>query len=153
MAASGPPLPPRLDLHPKSPSSKGQLEVVSGALVWGGQVAPVHPWGPQSGWMPRGAGQAPILCIHLQMPSDIHTSKASFLLLSLAHPTSLAFWLLLQHPRHALPQGLCTSYSLCLDLLSQGSLSHPLLREAFPDHLLKIAPPWGFPGLPWWLRQ
>ena len=110
MAASGPPLPPRLDLHPKSPSSKGQLEVVSGALVWGGQVAPVHPWGPQSGWMPRGAGQAPILRTHLQMPSDIHTSKASFLLLSLAHPTSLAFWLLLQHPRHALPQGLCTSY-------------------------------------------
>ncbi|KAG5200874.1 hypothetical protein JEQ12_005408 [Ovis aries] len=28
MAASGPPLPPRLDLRPKSPSSKGQLEVV-----------------------------------------------------------------------------------------------------------------------------
>ncbi|KAM7233285.1 hypothetical protein CapIbe_015421 [Capra ibex] len=32
MAASGPPLPPRLDLHPKSPSSKGQLEVAPPTL-------------------------------------------------------------------------------------------------------------------------
>ena len=75
-----------------------------------------------------------------EVPSGIHTSMASSLL-SLTHPPSLAFWLSFQHPRCALPQGLCTSCSLCLYLFSAGSLSH-LIFSGRPSltTLLKTVP-------------
>lgn len=46
---SPPPLPPRLDLFPDSPRSKGQLKVVSQALVRGGRPGSRPTAGPRSG--------------------------------------------------------------------------------------------------------